>query len=241
MPVTSMIAAATSLSMAMLFFAIVNAAVFVTTLLLMPSMPVSEKQSYGAQLTVLKKSITWLSIAAVIFMNGAVFGVYSYLAEYLETITKMTWNTISFMLLIYGAANILGNIFAGKLLTKNAFKSVATFPFALGAVYIIWFLIGHFSVPMALIVSLWGILAGMGANFNQYWITSAAPEAPEFANGLFLTSANLGTTFGATVCGLFISGIGTQYVVFGGILFLIASSVSIFLRNSFYHPVKQLS
>lgn len=144
----------------------------------------------------------------------------------------MTWNTISLMLLVYGGANIIGNILAGKLLTKNAFKSAATFPFALGAVYIIIFLMGHLSVPMAFIVLLWGILAGIGANINQYWITSAAPEAPEFANGLFLTSANLGTTIGTTVCGLFISGIGLQYVVFGGFLFLILSTVSIFLRSS---------
>ena len=237
-PLTSFIATATSLSLAMSFFAIVNAAVFIATLFFVPSMPVREKRSYSAQVSVLKKSITWLSVAAVIFINGAVFGVYSYLAEYLETITKLTWNTISLLLLIYGAANIIGNILAGKLLTKNAFKSVAIFPFALGAVYIIWFWMGHLSVPMALIVLLWGILAGMGANINQYWIASAAPEAPEFANGLFLTAANLGTTIGTTVCGLWISGIGIQYVVFGGFLFLIASSVSIFLRNSRYHPIK---
>jgi DHA1 family inner membrane transport protein len=240
-PVTSVIAASTSLGMAMLFFAIVNAVVFIATLLFVPSIPVSEKLSYGAQISVLKKSITWLSIAAVIFMNGAVFGVYSYLAEYLSTITKLTWNAISIMLLIYGAANIIGNIIAGKLLVKNAIQSVATFPFALGGVYIILFLMGHFNVPMALIILLWGILAGIGANINQYWITSAAPEAPEFANGLFLTSANLGTTVGAIVCGLFISGVGLQYVVFGGFLFLILATVSIFLRSSMYDHIKQVS
>ncbi|MGC6589792.1 MFS transporter [Paenibacillus sp. Dod16] len=237
-PITSVIANATSLGMAMLFFAIVNAVVFIATLLFVPSMPVGEKLSYGAQLSVLKRSITWHSIAAVIFMNGAVFGVYSYLSEYLENITMMSWNTISLMLLIYGGANIVGNILAGKLLTKNAIKSVVIFPFALGAIYLILFFLGRFSVPMYLIILLWGILAGIGANINQYWITSTAPEAPEFANGIFLTSTNLGTTIGATVCGLFISRLGTQYVVFGGILFLILSSVSIFLRNSVYHPTK---
>ncbi|AFH60552.1 MFS transporter [Paenibacillus mucilaginosus K02] len=240
-PVTSIAAAATSLSLAMLFFAIVHIVVFITTLLFVPSMPVREPLSYGAQVSVLKKTMTWLSITAVILMNGAVFGVYSYLSEYLETITEMTWNTISFMLLLYGAANMIGNILAGKLLTKNAFKTAAIFPFALGSVYIILYLAGHFSVPMAIIVSLWGILAGIGANINQYWITSAAPEAPEFANGLFLTSANLGTTFGSTICGLIISGWGIQYIVFGGFLFLIGSAASIFLRNSLCNPAKQFS
>ena len=151
-------------------------------------------------------------------MNGAVFGVYSYLSEYLENITMMTWNTISLMLLIYGGANIVGNILAGKLLTKNAITSVVIFPFALGAIYVILFLLGRFSVPMYLIILLWGILAGIGANINQYWITSTA-RGSQFANGIFLTSTNLGTTIGATVCGLFISRLGIQYVVFGEFCF----------------------
>ena len=34
--------------------------------------------SYGQQLRVLKKPVLWFSIAAVVFMNGAVFGVFGY-------------------------------------------------------------------------------------------------------------------------------------------------------------------
>ncbi|MBP2627575.1 MAG: major facilitator superfamily 1 [Firmicutes bacterium] len=233
-PVSSFIASATSLGIAMLFFAIVNAIAFIATFLFVPSMPVDERLSYGAQLSVLKKSTTWFSIAAVILMNGAVFGVFSYLSEYLQTITKTSWNTTSLMLLIYGVANILGSIIAGKLLTKNAIKAVVAFPFALAAIYVILFSMGQFTVPMALIILAWGILGGIGGNINQYWIASVAPEAPDFANGLFLTSANLGTTIGTAVCGLFISEIGTQYVALGGLLFSILSVLSILLRVYMY-------
>ena len=210
-------------------------------MLFVPSMPVTEKISYGAQVSVLKKSVVWLSIAGVILMNGAVFGVYSYLAEYLESVTRMSWNMISFMLFLFGAANIVGNLAAGKLLTKHAFKTVAAFPFALGAVYIVFILLGNQGLPMAFLILLWGIVAGIGANINQYWITSAAPEAPEFANGLFLTSANLGVTTGTAVCALFISGIGLQYLVLGGIAFSIISTVTIFLRRSLHNPTNQLA
>ncbi|MEB2629445.1 MFS transporter [Peribacillus frigoritolerans] len=240
-PIVSFIANAVSIEMAMAFFAIVNAIVFLATLIFVPSMPVEEKLSYGAQLSVLKKSITWLSIMAVILLNSAVFGVYSYLTEYLKTVTNMSSNTISLMLLIYGGANIIGNIAAGKLLTKNANKSVVIFPFALGAVYIILFLFGQFTIPMAILTLIWGILAGIGGNINQYWIMSSAPESPDFANGLFLTAVNLGTTIGAAAGGLFISELGTQYVVFVGLLSLLLSSVMIFLRNYKFTPAQQLS
>ncbi len=172
--------------------------------------------------------MTWLSIAAVIFMNGAVFGVYSYLSEYLKTVTLYDWNTISLMLFLYGAANMVGNMMAGKLLAKNAIRTVKVYPFALGAVYIMLFIMGQFSVPMFVLILIWGVLGGIGGNLTQYWIVSAAPEAPELANGLFLTSANLGTTIGASICGLFISGLSTQYVILGGILFLMLSIAAIY-------------
>lgn len=240
-PVSNFIASVTTLGMAMLFFAIVNAIAFIATILFVPSIPVSERLSYGEQLSVLKKSTIWISIATVIFINSAIFGVFSYLAEYVETVTNITGKTISLMLLIFGLANIIGNIIAGKLLTKNPIKFVTAFPFALGAVYIILFLMGQFTIPMALITLGWGILGGIGGNINQYWIASAAPEAPDFANGLFLTAANLGTTIGTAVCGLFISGMGTKYVVIGGVIFLILSFVSIVIRNYLHNLIVEPS
>lgn len=240
-PIASFIASAASLDMAMVFFAVVNMMVFLATLLCVPSMPVKERLSYGAQLSVLRKSMTWLSVAAVILLNSAAFGVYSYLAEYLKTVTNMSSNAISIMLFIYGGANIVGNVAAGKLLTNHAIKSVIAFPFVLGAVYLVLFFFGQFSVPMAILTLIWGILAGIGGNINQYLMMSAAPEAPDFANGLFLTSANLGTTFGTAIGGLFISGMGIQYVVIVGLLSLILSIVTIGLRNHMSASTRLLS
>lgn len=240
-PIVSFIASIASLEMAMVFFAVVNILAFIATLLFVPSMPVKERLSYGSQLRVLKKSITWLSIVTVILINGAIFGVYSYLAEYLNVVTNMSLNMISLMLAIYGGANIVGNIVAGRLLAQSPIKIVVSFPFALGIVYIILFFTGQFTIPMAVITLFWGILAGIGANIAQYWIVSAAPEAPDFANGLFLTAANLGTTFGVAVGGLVISQMGTQYIVLVGILSLVLGLVCIVIRNYMHIRTKQLS
>ncbi|WP_438496049.1 MFS transporter [Paenibacillus sp. IHBB 3054] len=240
-PIVSFIASAVSVEMAMAFFAFINAVVLMATILFIPSMPVKERLSYGLQVRVLKKSVTWLSIVTVILLNSAVFGVYSYLAEYLNTVTHMSANSISLLLILFGGANMIGNVIAGKLLTRYAKKSIIAFPFLLGTLYIVFFLFGQFSIPMSIITVIWGVLAGIGGNFNQYWIMSAAPEAPDFANGLFLTSANLGTTFGAALGGVFISGWGTKYVVWVGILSLLLSVVAILLRNFAVAPTKQFS
>ncbi|WP_312148424.1 MFS transporter [Paenibacillus odorifer] len=240
-PITTFIASAASLDLAMTFFAVVNAIAFLGVLLFVPSMPVKQRLSYGSQLSVLKKSKTWQSIAAVVFINAATASVYSYFAEYLETITHVSGNALSLMLVIFGVASLLGNVLGGKLLSKDAAKSVVIYPFVFGAVYILLFLMGQFTAPMFIIVVIWGVLYAIANNISQYWITSAAPEAPEFANGLFLTSGNLGITIGTTVGGLFISGLGTRYIVVGGLLFLILGLVFILLRTYMYKPVRQHS
>ncbi|MCB5239708.1 MFS transporter [Niallia circulans] len=233
-PIASFIASAVSLQMALAFFSLVNAIAFLATWIYVPSMPVKVKLSYGTQISVLKKLITWQSIVAVIFLNSAVFGVYSYLAEYLKTVTNMSSNVITITLMVFGGANIIGNIVAGKLLTKNAQKTIISFPIALGAIYLLIFLFGHFSISMAVITLIWGILAGVGGNINQYWIMSAAPESPDFANGLFISSCNVGTTIGTALGGMFIAGLGTQYVVLVGGISLVLSAKFIMIRISMY-------
>lgn len=230
-PVTSFIAGQTSFAMAMLFFTIVNALVFLATLLFVPSMPVTQRLSYGSQIKVLKMPVVRHSIIAVVFLNGAMFGFFSYLSDYLKNITEFSFEMISAVLFIYGAANIIGNIAAGRLLSWNATKTMISIPLALAASYALLFALGESGYAIAAIILILGVLAGIASNNCQYMITSGAPQAPDFANGLFLTSANLGTTIGTAACGLFISGIGTRYSVMGALLFLVPSMIFIILRK----------
>ena len=230
-PITSLIASETGFSAAMIFFAIVNVLVFIATIFLVPSIPVKEKLSYGAQLRVLKKAITWDSIIAVIFINGAMFGFFSFMSDYLKNITGLSFKVISILLFIYGGANIIGNILAGKLLVQAPSKTIKTIPFFMTVVYVTLFLSGELTIVMGLIIFILGILAGIASNNCQYMITHAAPEAPDFANGLFLTSTNLGTAVGTAFCGMFISQINTRYAVVGTLIFLIFGIVFVFLRQ----------
>ncbi|MCM3653640.1 MFS transporter [Metabacillus litoralis] len=241
-PITNYIASATSLEMAMLFFAFVNAVAFIATLVFIPSMPVKERLSYGSQVVVLKKPITWLAVVTVIFIGSATSSISTFIAEYLETITNLSGNILTLALFVLGLASLIGNLVGGRLLTRNAMKTAIAFPIVLGIVHLLSFVTSKSTGPMMITILLWGILFAIGNNVSQYWITSAAPEAPDFANGLFLSCGNLGITIGTAVGGLFISGLGTQYIVLGGLLFLIMSLVSILLRNYMYSPTtKQLA
>lgn len=229
-PVTSYIASEVSFEMGMLFFTVVNVLVLLATLIFIPSMPVEKKLSYGAQLNVLKKKKVWYSIFSVTLINGALFGFFSYMSDYLQTVTELPYNIISILLLVYGLANIAGNVIAGKQLALNSVRCMWVIPLALLVGYVSLFFLGGGLAMVSVIILILGILAGGGQNTMQYMITGSAPEAPDFANGLYLLSANLGTTMGAAVCGMFITFWDTRYSIFGSLLFLVVSFVFVGLR-----------
>lgn len=219
-PISSFVAANFSLDAAMAVFAAGNLLAFAATLVFVPRLPVQGRASCKEQLVLLKRPVLWLSIAGIIFMNGAVFGVFGFYSGYLEQITHLSWNNISAVLFIYGCANILGNIIGGRLLTKAPLRTAVLFAPVLAAVYMAVYFTGAYAPAVVALTLVWGIIGGINVNINQYWITSAAPEAPDFANGLFLTAANLGTTFGTMLCGEIITSWGMGSMVFGGIIFL---------------------
>lgn len=240
-PISNFLAENISLAASMSFFAITTFAVFIATLILVPSMPVKDRMTYGNQLRILRKPMVWASIFAVIFLNGSVFGVFNFLAEYLASVTGLAPSLVSIMLFAYGVCNIFGSMIAGNLLTNRAELTVKCFPFALAAVYLILFFGGSAWPMMAVMTVLWGLLGGINANINQFWISRAAPEAPDFANGLFLTSANLGTMSGTTFSGLFIDHLGTPYVIFGGLAYGAISALIVLWQcyRSSMNPVKR--
>lgn len=239
-PITNYIASATSLEIAMLFFAIVNALAFIATLVFIPSMPVKERLAYGSQVSILKRPLIWLAILTVIFIGSATSSVNTFITEYLETVTDISGNILTLALFILGLASLIGNLVGGRLLTRNAMKTAITFPIALGMVHLVSLFTGTSTGPMMFTILLWGFLFAIGNNVSQYWITSAAPEAPDFANGLFLSFSNLGVTIGTAVGGLFVSGMGAQYIVLGGLLFLMLSLVSILIRKYMFDFKKHL-
>ena len=230
--VTSYIASEFSFSAAMVFFTVVNAFVLLATIFLIPSMPVKERLSYGTQLSVLKKPVLWNSFLAALLMNAAMFGFYSYLSDYLITVTDVSFKVISLLLFVYGMANIVGNIAAGKLLAQRPFATLKYVPAIMAILYLVLYGLGKLTIPTSIVILILGIFAGIANNGNQFMVSTSATEAPDFANGLFLTAANLGTTLGTAICGMFITVWGTQSSPLGAVAFLLVGVASIIIRNS---------
>lgn len=232
--IANLLASTFSLPWAYLFFALINGITFVATLIFIPSTEPKEKMSYGNQLSVLKKPMTWVSILGVMLITAGMYSVYSYFAEFIHVVTNVSGVTLTSLLLIFGLVSLVGNYIAGNQLVKRPFNFVIIFPFLLGFTYLLVLFAGNLFWPMFLIILIWGILFGIGGNIQQFWITSGLPDVPEFANGLFLSSSNVGVTVGTALGGVFISQLGMEYVVIAGFIFLILCFiVFLFRKNTF--------
>ena len=218
-PISNVLAAAFDFSVAMAFFAGVTGLMFLLTMAFVPDLPVAQPMQYGVQLSVLKRPPVWLAIVAVICLNGSIFGVYNYLADYLQQIAALPGQFIAALLLVYGLLNIYGSYLGGNFLAKRPRATVRLFPLCTIVLCGLLFVSGGQLLPLlvALIVA-WGILGGINANINQYLLACVASDAPDFSNGLFLTAANLGCMAGTMLSGFFIRSLGLPYVVCGGLV-----------------------
>lgn len=218
-PISNVLAATFDFSVAMAFFAGVTGLMFLLTMAFVPDLPVAQPMQYGVQLSVLKRPPVWLAIVAVICLNGSIFGVYNYLADYLQQIAALPGQFIAALLLVYGLLNIYGSYLGGNFLAKRPRATVRLFPLCTIVLCGLLFVSGGQLLPLlvALIVA-WGILGGINANINQYLLACVASDAPDFSNGLFLTAANLGCMAGTMLSGFFIRSLGLPYVVCGGLV-----------------------
>ncbi|WP_242667492.1 MFS transporter [Flavobacterium sp. AJR] len=188
----------------------ISLVVLVAIIILLPSMPIKEKKSYGSQLKILTKPTFLVSAFFSFLMIGGLFSTYSYFADYLSKVNHMNPKTIGLMLLLFGSTGVLGNFLAGKLLTKDITKTTAAFLIGLLMICIPIYYSGTMSFSTVLLIAVWGFLQTPCFLTAQAYMIETAPEAPEFANSLAISFGNLGISFGTAIGGLFINNYGVQ-------------------------------
>lgn len=220
-PLTSYVASNTSLELSFLFFAALNALALLATLVFIPPQKQPQKVSQKEQFSALAKPVVWVCVLVVIALNGAMFGFYSYMSEFLLSFTRVSFDLISALLLLYGLSNVVGNSIAGKALVNVPNATLKIVPLALIALYLALFFGGDVWIFAATILVVLGIFAGVGNSISHFVVTQPLPHAKEFANGLFISAANVGVTLGTALCGLFISLEGSRFAVLAAVLLVL--------------------
>lgn len=230
-PLTTWIEARVSYEASFYFCAVVGVIAATGIWTMLPKAATSQVRSPGQQLAILRKPAFLLSILSTVFVFGMMFSVYSYAAEYLRSEAKLGGEAISMLLVVFGVGGLLGNLLAGRWLARRRVMVAILHPVVLGGAYLVLYAFGSGTVSVMIpICLLWGAAHTSGLIVSQVWMTSSAPEAPEFATSLYVAAANLGVVAGASVGGVFISWSGLPGALWGGWLFAGLSFVCVGLK-----------
>lgn len=104
-------------------FGLVAVLVLLCLLVLIRTLPHSSDQSspkMAEELKAFKNMAYWKACATSCLILGASFAAFSYFVPVLTTVTGLTMEVVPFILMLYGAANIVGNIVTGHFAFRHS-------------------------------------------------------------------------------------------------------------------------
>ncbi|HGK7447615.1 MULTISPECIES: MFS transporter [Klebsiella] len=165
---------------------------------------------------------------------GGSFITFTYLASTLEEISGFSTAAVSGVMLVYGFAAALGNLYGGRISDKhgpiNALKIIFLL---LSLVLFALYLTASNSWLMLVTTFVWGAAAFANVPVLQYLAVRQAekfvPEAVDVASGLNISAFNIGIAGGTWIGGLVVIHFGLLHTTWlAGVVVFFAFLLSIF-------------
>lgn len=175
----------------------------------LPAGAKGQRPDVGKELRVLARPAVLGAMATTVMGSAALFGVYTYVAPMLQTLTGATEGFVTLVLVLVGIGFTIGNWIGGKLSEWSL--DGATFLFLLAAALlslVVPFMLGS-EAGAAVVFTIWGTAAFAMVPPVQTRVMLAAAEAPGLASSINVGAFNFGNAIGAAVGGWVIhAGLG---------------------------------
>lgn len=188
----------------------------VAQLATLPSIPPSGAPGFRTLLQTARIPVVALGVLAIILLAGGHFMGFTYLRPAFEAIDGITPSLLALLLMIFGVASFIGNMFAGPLADRRLPVLVIAAPVAIGMGTIVLALAGSSVALAAVTVFVWGVGFGAIPTMVQTWMAHVVPERLESAGGLVVAAFQIAITIGAAVGGLLVDSVGVQAALIGG-------------------------
>ena len=133
------------------------------------------------------------------------FAAYTFISPVLQDISGIAQRHVGSLLLLYGAAGILGNIAAGLYAGRHPYRAVLAIPCVLLLVVAAFPWLGVTPTSGVALLMVWGAVFGSVSVSIQTWILRTAPNT-EAATALMAFIFNLSIGLGAMVGGRIVDG-----------------------------------
>lgn len=194
------------------FFCVVPLGVLVLAwqFVALPPMPSDRDARAGSVFRVLRRRQVPLGMLAVAVFFMGQFALFTYLRPFLETITRVDISTLSALLLILGAAGLLGTWLIAFLLRTRLHGLLVAMPLAMAAIAVALIVLGQSLIATAFLLAGWGLI-GTAAPVGWWtWLSRVLPDDAEAGGGLMVAVVQLAITAGASVGGFLFDRSGYQ-------------------------------
>ncbi|MBW5823215.1 MFS transporter [Yersinia enterocolitica] len=184
-------------------------AAFIWQCVSLPSMESDKKQKpQGSVLLLFRVSIvpTGLLACGLFFMGQ--FALFTYVRPFVETATRVNTSGLSLILLAIGVAGFVGTMIVSTFLNARFYQTLIMIPLFMAAIAGTLLLVGHSIWAVAVLLSLWGLLATAAPTGWWTWIARTLPEDAEAGGGLMVAVIQLSIALGSTAGGLVFDSLG---------------------------------
>lgn len=195
----------------------------------LPSIEPRGRTRLRTLLDVLMRPGLGAGIAAAILVFTGHYTFFTYVRPFLESAGHAGTEAMTAILLGFGVASFCGTYLAGYLLGRNERLALVAMPLGMSILGVL--LVGFGGTPLldAVLVALWGFAFGGVPVAWMTWITRAASDQPESANGLIVAAIGLAIALGAAFGGILLDFRGMASVMIASSLLLLgAVSLTLF-------------
>ncbi len=216
---------------------LIGAVATVASIILVPN-NIKNQGSAGVreQMKVLTHPRLLLIYAITALGYGGVFTTFTFLAPMMQELAGFSAPTVSWILLAYGVAVTVGNIWGGKLADRHGAVRALSFIFAALAVLLLVFqFTASHSIAALLTVIAMGVFAfGNVPGLQVYVVQKAAqytPNAVDVASGLNIAAFNIGIALGSVIGGQTVASLGLAQTPWIGALIVVVALLLVSLSG----------
>ena len=193
----------------------------------------SPKNSAGNVFRLFKNPLVLAGMAACgIFFMGQ-FALFTYIRPFLETVTRVSAEMLSLILLAIGVAGFAGTLLIGTFLKKRFYLTLMVIPLLMAFIAVMLMVLGHSSGIVIILLALWGLVATAAPVGWWSWVARTFPNNAEAGGGLMVAVVQLSIALGSTLGGVAFDHIGWQstFIVSAALLVLASGLTFITSRN----------
>jgi predicted MFS family arabinose efflux permease len=174
----------------------------------LPALPGNCASQGNGLLGVLRRPKVAMGMAAVAALFAGRFALFTYVRPFLESVTRVSPSILSLVLLLIGAAGLMGSMLIGPLLRTRLRATLIGPPIAMAALALALIAVDASPLAAATLLTLWGLISTPSPTAWWTWLSRTLPQDAEAGGGLIVAVIQLAITLGAALGGWLVDGSG---------------------------------